>query len=74
VSLWFVLVGLAVWAGACAIALALCAAAARGDRQEVACWVAARSGVVPEGARGLRRPRLRDVSERRERRRDTSLR
>jgi hypothetical protein len=63
-SLWLVLTGVAVWLGLCALAIALCTAAARGDRDDARRWFAARRGTMAEQD-GRRPARLRVLRSRR---------
>jgi hypothetical protein len=62
-SLWLVLTLGAVWFALCALALAICVAAARGDRDEARLMAAERQ---PRAARGV--GRLRSLGFRRTRR------
>jgi hypothetical protein len=57
-SLWFVLTGVAVWLGLCTLAVALCTAAARGDRDDARRWFEARRDATEQGARRPTRLRV----------------
>ncbi|HUR85115.1 MAG TPA: hypothetical protein VMY78_07210 [Solirubrobacteraceae bacterium] len=59
-TLWLLLTLVAVWTGVCVMAVALCAAAARGDREDAARWAGVRRDAMADQNR-LRPARLRVV-------------